>query len=109
MGTHQTFDVPDLLATETLYDDKGRVTRERQFDEGKIKRDDAVFEDGSRKAFAKNPTARRESTGSGFPCVCMRHACPDRQVSPHHRNGGYARVDCRLRERTALRLPFILV
>ncbi len=51
--THQTFDTRDLLATETNYDDKGSVTREREFDEGKLKRDDEVFEDRSGKAFAK--------------------------------------------------------
>ena len=40
---------------ESEYDARGRVSRERAWnDEGtQLLRDDAVFEDGSRKAFAK--------------------------------------------------------
>ena len=54
LGTHQSFDEKGRLAAETSYDDKGRTTRERVFDEnGQLQRDDEVFEDGSRKAFAK--------------------------------------------------------
>jgi len=54
LGMHQSFDEKGRLASETSYDDKGRVTRERVFDEnGQLQRDDEVFEDGSRKAFAK--------------------------------------------------------
>ncbi|MEB0057866.1 hypothetical protein [Variovorax sp. LG9.2] len=54
IGTHQSFDDKGVLVAESVYDDKGRVTRERAFDEnGKLQRDDEVFEDGSRKAFAK--------------------------------------------------------
>lgn len=34
--------------------DNGRLTRERELDEaGRVTRDDAVFEDGSRKAFSR--------------------------------------------------------
>ena len=54
IGTHQSFNDNGVLVAESVYDDKGRVTRERAFDEnGKLQRDDEVFEDGSRKAFAK--------------------------------------------------------
>lgn len=54
LGTHQSFDEKGRLVAETSYDDKGRTTRERVFDEnGQLQRDDEVFEDGSRKAFAK--------------------------------------------------------
>ncbi|MDM0055653.1 toxin-antitoxin system YwqK family antitoxin [Variovorax fucosicus] len=53
-GTHQRFDDKGTLVAESVYDAKGRVTRERAWDEaGKLQRDDEVFEDGSRKAFAK--------------------------------------------------------
>ncbi len=54
VGTHQGFDEKGRLVTETSYDDRGRLARERVFDEnGQLQRDDEVFEDGSRKAFAK--------------------------------------------------------
>lgn len=54
LGTHQSFDEKGRLVAETAYDDKGRIARERVFDEnGQLLRDDEVFEDGSRKAFAK--------------------------------------------------------
>ena len=53
-GTHQRFDDKGTLVAESVYDANGRVTRERAWDEaGKLQRDDEVFEDGSRKAFAK--------------------------------------------------------
>ncbi|MET0544529.1 MAG: hypothetical protein ABWZ88_22540 [Variovorax sp.] len=53
-GTHQRFDDKGVLVAESVYDAKGRVTRERVWDDaGKLQRDDEVFEDGSRKAFAK--------------------------------------------------------
>lgn len=36
------------------YDERGRITRERELDaNGTVERDDAVFEDGSRKAFSR--------------------------------------------------------
>ncbi|CAN7207090.1 MULTISPECIES: toxin-antitoxin system YwqK family antitoxin [unclassified Variovorax] len=54
VGTHQRFSDKGTLMAESIYDDKGRVTRERTWDaDGKPERDDEVFEDGSRKAFAK--------------------------------------------------------
>jgi antitoxin component YwqK of YwqJK toxin-antitoxin module len=53
-GTHQRFSDSGLLIAESVYDDQGRVTRERSWDaSGKLERDDEVFEDGSRRAFAK--------------------------------------------------------
>jgi antitoxin component YwqK of YwqJK toxin-antitoxin module len=53
-GTHQTFNTKGKLVAENLYDNKGRITRERAWDEaGQLVRDDEVFEDGSRKAYAK--------------------------------------------------------
>ena len=53
-GTHQRFSDGGLLIAESVYDDLGRVTRERSWDaNGKLERDDEVFEDGSRRAFAK--------------------------------------------------------
>ena len=54
LGTHQRFDARGTLVAETVYDDRGRATRERSWDEaGQLVRDDEVFEDGSRKAYAK--------------------------------------------------------
>jgi antitoxin component YwqK of YwqJK toxin-antitoxin module len=54
VGTHQRFSENGTLIAESVYDDKGRVTRERVWDAlGKLERDDEVFEDGSRKAFAR--------------------------------------------------------
>jgi antitoxin component YwqK of YwqJK toxin-antitoxin module len=54
VGTHQAFNTKGKLVAENVYDNKGRITRERAWDEaGKLERDDEVFEDGSRKAYAK--------------------------------------------------------
>jgi antitoxin component YwqK of YwqJK toxin-antitoxin module len=54
IGTHQRFSENGTLIAESVYDDKGRITRERTWDaSGKLERDDEVFEDGSRKAYAK--------------------------------------------------------
>jgi antitoxin component YwqK of YwqJK toxin-antitoxin module len=54
LGEHQSFDEKGRLRFAQFYDDKGLVARERQFNEGgEVLRDDALFEDGSRKAFAK--------------------------------------------------------
>lgn len=54
VGTHQRFNEKGELLAESSFDDKGRVTRERSWDEnGELQRDDEVFEDGSRKAFAR--------------------------------------------------------
>jgi len=39
---------------ESTFDARGRVTRERTWgDDGLLQRDDEVFEDGSRKAYAR--------------------------------------------------------
>ena len=54
IGLHQRFNDGGTLRAESSYDDKGRVTRERSWDaDGKLERDDEVFEDGSRKAYAR--------------------------------------------------------
>lgn len=54
VGTHQRFSEKGTLLAESSFDNKGRVTRERAWDEGgELQRDDEVFEDGSRKAFAR--------------------------------------------------------
>jgi antitoxin component YwqK of YwqJK toxin-antitoxin module len=54
VGTHQDFNTKGKLIGESIYDGKGRITRERAWDEaGKLERDDEVFEDGSRKAYAR--------------------------------------------------------
>jgi hypothetical protein len=53
-GTHQRFDEKGTLVAESSFDARGRVTRERGWDEnGELVRDDEVFEDGSRKAYAR--------------------------------------------------------
>ncbi|WP_395349885.1 hypothetical protein [Variovorax sp. UC122_21] len=53
-GTHQRFDEKGALVAESSFDARGRVTRERSWDEnGELVRDDEVFEDGSRKAYAR--------------------------------------------------------
>ncbi|VTU16624.1 MORN repeat variant [Variovorax sp. PBL-H6] len=54
IGLHQRFGDNGTLRAESRYDDKGRVTRERSWDAaGRLERDDEVFEDGSRKAYAR--------------------------------------------------------
>ncbi|KWT97889.1 MULTISPECIES: hypothetical protein [unclassified Variovorax] len=54
IGLHQRFGDGGTLRAESSYDDKGRVTRERSWDaQGKLERDDEVFEDGSRRAYAR--------------------------------------------------------
>ncbi|WP_431510580.1 toxin-antitoxin system YwqK family antitoxin [Variovorax sp. DAIF25] len=53
-GTHQRFDEKGTLVAESSFDARGRVTRERSWDEnGELVRDDEVFEDGSRRAYAR--------------------------------------------------------
>lgn len=53
-GTHQRFNEAGRLVTESSYDERGRITREKTWDdEGKPLRDDAVFEDGSRKTYSR--------------------------------------------------------
>jgi antitoxin component YwqK of YwqJK toxin-antitoxin module len=54
VGEHQSFDDNGRLRLVRVYDDKGQVTREREHNEtGVVVRDDALFEDGSRKAFSR--------------------------------------------------------
>ncbi|MCH8622053.1 hypothetical protein [Undibacterium sp. TS12] len=54
LGIHQHFSQNGKLMHESHYDDRGRIQRERVWDEtGKMISDDQVFEDGSRKAYAK--------------------------------------------------------
>lgn len=54
IGVHQSFNDKGQLVAETTYDDKGGLSRERSWDDsGKLERDEAVFSDGSRKAFSK--------------------------------------------------------
>lgn len=53
-GVHKVLDPAGRVVAESHYDARGRVTRERAWDEGgKLLRDDEVFEDGSRKAYAR--------------------------------------------------------
>ncbi|WP_295983718.1 hypothetical protein [uncultured Variovorax sp.] len=54
VGTHRRFSEKGTLLAESNFDARGRVTRERAWDEnGELQRDDEVFEDGSRKAYAR--------------------------------------------------------
>ncbi|HSV52493.1 MAG TPA: hypothetical protein VLJ57_10270 [Burkholderiaceae bacterium] len=54
VGSHKRYDTKGNAVAESIYDDKGRITRERSWDESsKLLRDDEVFEDGSRKAYAR--------------------------------------------------------
>jgi hypothetical protein len=55
VGIHQQFSEAGRLVRENHYNDKGGILRERAWDDssGQLLRDDAVFEDGSRKAFAR--------------------------------------------------------
>jgi antitoxin component YwqK of YwqJK toxin-antitoxin module len=54
IGLHRRFDDAGRIQSESAYDDKGRVMRERTWDaNGQPDRDDEVFPDGSRRAYAK--------------------------------------------------------
>jgi len=54
IGTHRRFGTEGRLTAEAVFDARGRVTRERTWDaDGRPQRDDEVFEDGSRKAYAR--------------------------------------------------------
>ncbi|MGI4779935.1 MAG: hypothetical protein ACRYGA_17765 [Janthinobacterium lividum] len=54
IGAHRRFDERGRMVAESVYDDKGRLVRERAWnDDGTPVRDDEVFEDGSRKVFAR--------------------------------------------------------
>lgn len=51
IGTHQRFADNGALIAESVYDAKGRISRERRWDAaGKLERDDEVSEDGSLRA-----------------------------------------------------------
>ncbi len=53
-GTHQYFNAAGKVVGESIYDAKGRISREKAWnDAGVLLRDDEVFEDGSRKAYAR--------------------------------------------------------
>jgi hypothetical protein len=52
-GTHQALDEQGRLLAETEYGEAGQPVRERSYEAGRLLRDDAVFGDGSRKAFAR--------------------------------------------------------
>lgn len=59
VGVHRDFDEAGRLRGERHHDDRGRLTRERELDaSGQVIRDDAVFEDGSRKAFSRQEPRR---------------------------------------------------
>ncbi|WP_038202091.1 toxin-antitoxin system YwqK family antitoxin [Xenophilus azovorans] len=54
VGVHQRFNEQGTLVAESSYDDAGRLKRERGWsDDGRPLRDDEVFEDGSRRAYAR--------------------------------------------------------
>ncbi len=54
VGVHQYFFDNGKLEQEDHYDDKGHIKRQRVWDEaGKLVSDDELFEDGSRKAYAR--------------------------------------------------------
>lgn len=54
IGVSRGYDEAGRLRTESTYDERGHVARERALDEnGQVVRDDQVFEDGSRKAYAR--------------------------------------------------------
>ena len=54
MGVHKFFFDNGKPELEEHYDDQGALKRQREWDEsGKLLRDDAVFEDGSRKAYTR--------------------------------------------------------
>ncbi len=51
IGPHRTFDAAGNLRAESIYDERGKLTRERELDAGgTVLRDDEMFEDGSRKS-----------------------------------------------------------
>lgn len=54
IGVHKRYAENGRLRSELHHDDRGRLTRERGYDDsGMLVRDDEVFEDGSRKRYAK--------------------------------------------------------
>ncbi len=54
VGVHQTFFANGKPEREDSFDTKGKITRQKVWDEsGKLLSDDELFEDGSRKAYSK--------------------------------------------------------
>jgi antitoxin component YwqK of YwqJK toxin-antitoxin module len=53
VGTHRQFDPHGKIKSETVYDTRGRIARERAWTPAGLLRDDEVFEDGSRKSFLR--------------------------------------------------------
>jgi antitoxin component YwqK of YwqJK toxin-antitoxin module len=54
IGVHRHLNEKGNLTLELTYDERGKISRERRLDEtGQVLNDDAVFEDGSRRAFSK--------------------------------------------------------
>ncbi len=54
IGVHRHLNEKGRLVLEQTFDERGKITRERRLDEtGQVLNDDAVFEDGSRRAFSK--------------------------------------------------------
>lgn len=53
-GTHRTVNAQGKVIGEQTYNERGKLARTREWDDnGQLLRDDAVFEDGSRKAFER--------------------------------------------------------
>ncbi|MDQ6638620.1 MAG: hypothetical protein M3Z15_03005 [Pseudomonadota bacterium] len=52
-GVHRSWDEAGQLSGERYYDERGRITRERELYGDTVVRDDEVFEDGSRKGLRK--------------------------------------------------------
>lgn len=53
-GTHRAMNAQGKLVSEQTYNERGQLTRTREWDDsGQLLRDDAVFEDGSRKAYQR--------------------------------------------------------
>ena len=53
-GVHKLINPAGRVVAESHYDARGRITRERAWDDaGALLRDDEVFADGSRKAYAR--------------------------------------------------------
>ncbi|HTD03916.1 hypothetical protein [Undibacterium sp.] len=54
IGTHKSYNQRGMMVAASTYDGRGRLKHERSWDDaGRLIRDDEVFEDGSRKAYAK--------------------------------------------------------
>lgn len=53
-GTHRSMNAQGKVVSEQTYNERGKLTRTREWDDnGQLLRDDAVFEDGSRKSFSQ--------------------------------------------------------